>query len=114
MKETDATALFPGGFGTLDELMVILTLVQTRKLAKKMSILLYGSGFWKEIINFDALVKHGMISREDLSLFEFADDPRTAYRILTENLMRNYLSDTVHETPAIARSNDPQDPAGTP
>ena len=57
-----ALVVFPGGFGTLDELMEILTLTQTQKLAKKMTVLLYGSEYWKEIINFDALVKYGMIS----------------------------------------------------
>ena len=58
--------------------MEMLTLVQTRKLQKKIIIVLYGSAFWKEIINFDALVKYGTISPEDLKLFEFADDPETA------------------------------------
>ena len=61
-----ALVVFPGGFGTMDELMEILTLTQTQKLAKKMTIVLYGSKYWKEIINFDALVKYGMISPEDL------------------------------------------------
>src|SRR6476660_847359 len=64
-----ALIVFPGGFGTLDELMEILTLAQTQKLAKKMTVLLYGSDYWKEIINFEALVKYDMISPEDLSLF---------------------------------------------
>ena len=72
-----ALVVFPGGFGTLDELMEILTLTQTQKLVKKMAIVLYGTEYWKEIINFDALVKYGMISpEEDLNLFQFADDPR--------------------------------------
>src|SRR5678815_4494017 len=56
-----ALVVFPGGFGTMDEMMEVLTLAQTRKLAKKILIVLYGSEFWKEVINFDALVKHGMI-----------------------------------------------------
>src|SRR5581483_11019760 len=56
-----ALVVFPGGFGTLDELTEILTLAQTRKLARPIVILLYGSAYWREIINFDALVKHGMI-----------------------------------------------------
>jgi hypothetical protein len=55
--------VFPGGFGTLDELTEILTLAQTRKLSRKIPVLLYGSAFWREILNFDALVRHGMISR---------------------------------------------------
>ena len=81
-----ALVVFPGGFGTLDEMMEILTLTQTQKLAKKMTILLYGSEYWKEIINFDALVKYGMISPEDLSLFQFADDPPTAFELLKTGL----------------------------
>src|SRR5579864_5658095 len=63
-----ALVVFPGGFGTLDEMMELLTLSQTQKLAKKLTILLYGSKYWKEIVNFDALVKYGMISSEDLNL----------------------------------------------
>src|SRR5665811_857058 len=57
-----ALVVFPGGFGTLDEMMEILTLQQTRKLAKRMTVLLYGSEYWKEIINFEALVKYGTIA----------------------------------------------------
>src|SRR5437588_2502274 len=81
-----ALVVFPGGFGTLDELMELLTLTQTQKLAKKMTILLYGSEYWKEIINFDALVKYGMIGPEDLDLFQFADDPATALELLKPGL----------------------------
>ena len=68
-----ALIVFPGGFGTLDEFTEIMTLVQTRKLQKPMVILLYGTEFWKEIINFDAMVKYGMISPEDLSLYKLTD-----------------------------------------
>src|SRR6202521_5534410 len=77
-----AMVVFPGGFGTLDELFEILTLAQTRKLESKMVIVLYGKKFWNEILNFDALVRHGMIAKEDLDLFKFADDVDTAYQIL--------------------------------
>lgn len=100
-----ALVVFPGGFGTLDELMEILTLTQTRKLEKKIVIVLYGSEFWKEIVNFDALAKYGLISPEDLSLFQFADTPKEAFTILTENLTRLHLTPkTEEETPDIARS----------
>ena len=75
-----ALVVFPGGFGTLDELTEILTLVQTQKLLKKMVVMLYGSEFWKEILNFDALVKHGMIAEKDLELFSFADDVYDGFR----------------------------------
>jgi uncharacterized protein (TIGR00730 family) len=78
--------VFPGGFGTMDELFEILTLVQTRKLAKKITIILYGSDFWKEVVNFDALVKYGTVSAVDLELFHFADSPEEALGILQANL----------------------------
>jgi len=77
-----ALVAFPGGFGTLDELMEVLTLQQTGKLDRRTRILLYGSTYWKEIVNFEALVRHGMVSPEDLSLFTFADDPATALGLL--------------------------------
>jgi uncharacterized protein (TIGR00730 family) len=86
-----ALVIFPGGFGTLDELSEVLTLVQTEKLRKKIIILLYGSQFWDEVLNFDALVKYGMISPEDLNLFQFADDPQTALEILQRGLTEYYL-----------------------
>jgi uncharacterized protein (TIGR00730 family) len=81
-----ALVVFPGGFGTLDEMMEILTLKQTEKLDRPIMVLLYGSQYWKEIINFDALVRHGVISAEDLKLFTFADDPATALGLLKEGL----------------------------
>jgi uncharacterized protein (TIGR00730 family) len=83
--------VFPGGFGTLDELSEILTLVQTEKLEKPMVILLYGTQFWKEVLNFDALVKYGMISAADLQLFQFADDPHTACDFVKAGLTEYYL-----------------------
>src|SRR5260370_13254942 len=106
-----ALVVFPGGFGTLDELMEILTLVQTQKLAKKMTVVLYGSAYWKEIINFDALVKYEMIAPEDLELFQFADDPESAFAILKEGLLQ-YAQPETPETPAIAKSTNPLKPAG--
>ena len=101
-----AIVIFPGGFGSIDELMEILTLVQTRKLNKKIIIVLYGSKFWNEVINFDALVRFGAISPEDLGLFEFADDTDTALQILKQGLMKYHLQPEP-ETPAIAKSTDP-------
>jgi uncharacterized protein (TIGR00730 family) len=95
--------VFPGGFGTLDELMEILTLTQTQKLVKKMVVVLYGTTFWKEILNFDALVRHGMIDAHDLNLFQFADDVDTAFQILRDGLTKFYLEPD-KETPAIAKS----------
>ncbi len=97
-----ALVVFPGGFGTMDELFEILTLAQTKKLAKKMPIVLYGSSFWKEIINFDALVKYGTISPEDLQLFEFVDDPDAAMTCLKRHLSEQ-SSEPEQELPPFQR-----------
>ncbi len=105
-----ALVVFPGGFGTLDELCEILTLAQTKKLESKILIVLYGPDYWHEILNFDALVKYGMISESDLSLFRFADTPQSALDILKEGLTRYYLEPEgalkhgADETPEIART----------
>ncbi len=81
-----ALVVFPGGFGTLDELFEILTLAQTRKLEKPIPVVLYGPDYWKEVINFEALARHGVIDREDLALFEFADDPAAALALLQKEI----------------------------
>jgi uncharacterized protein (TIGR00730 family) len=77
-----ALVVFPGGFGTLDELFEMLTLAQTRKLARPVPVLLYGQAYWEEAVDFGALVRHGMISAEDLRLFRYADDPGAALSLL--------------------------------
>jgi predicted Rossmann-fold nucleotide-binding protein len=74
---------------------------------------LYGSKYWKEIINFDALLKYGMISPEDMSLFQYADDPQTAFDLLKESLMMYAAQADTPETPAISKSRNPQKPSGT-
>ena len=105
-----ALVVFPGGFGTMDELFEILTLSQTRKLHKQMITILYGSAFWKEVVNFEALVRYGMISPEDMQLFRFVDSPGEAFTVLQEFLIENYLRPAKPlpqrelETPAIAES----------
>jgi hypothetical protein len=96
-----ALVVFPGGYGTMDELFEILTLVQTGKLKKKMQILLYGTEFWKEVVNFDALVRYGTISVKDLDLFKFADDTETAFQIL-KDFLSAYDTGAEPDTPAIA------------
>ncbi|MES1260251.1 MAG: TIGR00730 family Rossman fold protein [Acidobacteriota bacterium] len=101
-----ALVVFPGGFGTMDELFEILTLVQTKKLAKNITIILYGTAFWKEIVNFDALVKYGTISASDLELFHFADTPEEAMEILRESLTK-HAELPEPEVPAIAPSTRP-------
>jgi uncharacterized protein (TIGR00730 family) len=106
-----ALVVFPGGFGTLDEMMEVLTRTQTQKLAKKVAIVLYGSSYWKEVVNFDALVRHGTISAADLNLFRYADDPETAFGMIKEHLL-THLQPESPETPAISKSRKPQKPAG--
>ena len=78
MMRAKALLAFPGGFGTLDELFEVLTLVQTRK-AKPVPIFLFGSDYWKRLINFDVLVEEGAIKQEDLKLFQYVDDPAVAW-----------------------------------
>ena len=95
-----ALVVFPGGFGTLDELTEILTLQQTHKLDRRTLVVLYGSSYWNEIINFDALVRHGMISRSDLDLFRYADDPAAALGVLQAGL----AVEPEETIPAFARS----------
>jgi hypothetical protein len=98
-----ALIVFPGGFGTLDELTEILTLVQTQKLMKKIVVVLYGGDYWREVINFEALAKYGMIDPEDLKLFDFADNVDTAFTILKEGLTAHYLQPGKEE-PGIAKT----------
>jgi hypothetical protein len=105
-----ALVVFPGGFGTLDELFEILTLAQTKKLESRILIVLYGPDYWREVVNFEALVKHGMISEPDLNLFRFADTPQSALDILKDGLTRYYLepesalAHTPEAAPEIART----------
>jgi len=104
-----ALVVFPGGLGTLNEMTELLMLVQTRKLSRKVFILLYGTGFWKEVLNLDALVRQGMISPEDLRLFEWADTPDQAFEILRTHLSTYCLAEQEGETPAIAPSSHSSD-----
>ena len=88
-----ALLVFPGGFGTLDEVFEILTLRQTRKMHKPMVIVLFGTQYWDEIIDFEALVRHGTINREDLELFHRTDSVDEAYEIVTRQLMEHALTE---------------------
>ena len=78
--------VFPGGFGTMDELFEFLTLAQTQKLGHQAIILLYGSKYWKKLFNFQIMLDTGTISEEDLKLFRFADTPQEAFGILKKGL----------------------------
>jgi len=84
-----ALIVFPGGFGTMDEMWEFLTLTQTHKLGHRATILLYGSKFWKKAINFDWLLETGTIVPEDLRLFRFVDSPQEAFNILRQKLSRD-------------------------
>jgi hypothetical protein len=86
-----ALVVFPGGFGTLDEAFEILTLEQTEKLAKKITVIIYGSDYWKSVINLDVLVEKGTIAPGDLDLFHFADTPEEAFTLLKQGLTTNHL-----------------------
>jgi uncharacterized protein (TIGR00730 family) len=88
-----ALVILPGGFGTMDELFEVLTLIQTKKPRKTMPIILFGAEFWNEIVNFDALLKWGMISAEDLSLFLMTDSVDEAFDYLKTRLEELYPSE---------------------
>ena len=87
-----ALVVFPGGYGTLDEFFELVTLIQTGKTKKYMPVLLYGTEYWNEVINFDALVKWGMISQEDLGLFKMVNDVDSAFDHLKMELSKHYLN----------------------
>jgi uncharacterized protein (TIGR00730 family) len=108
-----ALVVFPGGFGTLDEMFELLTLAQTHKLAKKLTVVIYGSAYWQSVINLDVLVEKGTIAPRDRELFQFADTPEDAFAVLKEGLTRNHLNregaiagpeDEARLNPEIART----------
>lgn len=85
-----ALVIFPGGFGTLDELMEVLTLIQTKKVLKPLLILVFGQDYWKEVIHFEAMARWGTISKSDLDLLNFVNSPAEAFLLLSEFLEKNY------------------------
>ncbi len=86
-----ALIIMPGGYGTLDELMEILTLVQTQKLHKKMTVIVYGKEYWDKIINLENMAEQNMISPEDLDLFRFVNTPKEAFEYLKKELTEHYV-----------------------
>jgi hypothetical protein len=97
-----ALVVFPGGFGTLDEMFEVLTLTQTQKLAKKITVVVYGSEYWNRVFNLDVLVDTGAISPKDIELFQFADTPEQAFELLRRGLTENYLAAEVAAADARA------------
>ncbi|MDR3762602.1 MAG: TIGR00730 family Rossman fold protein [Acidobacteriota bacterium] len=98
-----ALVVFPGGFGTLDEMFEILTLAQTEKLAKKMTVLLYGEEYWRKVINLEALADAGTIAPQDVNLFQYVDSPEEAFKQLQESLIRDHL-----QSPPQAKRHQPE------
>jgi uncharacterized protein (TIGR00730 family) len=103
-----ALVVFPGGFGTLDELFEILTLAQTQKLAKKIIVIVYGKEYWSRVLNLEALADAGAISPDDTKLFSFCDTPEEAFDCLKEGLTRYHLQPqarpAAEEGPEIAKT----------
>jgi uncharacterized protein (TIGR00730 family) len=97
-----ALVIFPGGFGTLDELFEILTLAQTQKLAKKILVVIYGSQYWKSLINFEAMIDAGTISAGDLDLFRMVDSPEEGFEFLRDGLVKYHLGPQQPKAPAEA------------
>ena len=88
-----ALIVFPGGFGTMDELFEILTLIQTAKVRKKLAVIIYDKKYWSKIINFDALVDMGMINKSDLNLFSLTDSIDEAFETIVKHLKKYYSKD---------------------
>jgi predicted Rossmann-fold nucleotide-binding protein len=86
-----AIIVWPGGFGTLDELMEVLTLIQTEKIKKRLPIVLYGKEFWENVVNWDYLVEIGTISKQDLDLFYFTDDIDETFNYVKNFIEENQL-----------------------
>src|SRR5882724_8023079 len=102
-----ALVIFPGGFGTFDELFEILTLAQTEKMAKKILVVIYGSEYWNKLLNLQVMVDAGAISPEDLDLFQIVDTPEEGFRVLRDGLTKFHLTTqpTKAGAPEIAKTN---------
>jgi uncharacterized protein (TIGR00730 family) len=102
-----ALVIFPGGFGTLDELFEILTLAQTQKLAKKILVVIYGREYWDRVLNLKVMADAGAISPDDLELFQVVDSPEEGFEVLKEGLTKHHLTPqlTKAKAPEIAKTN---------
>jgi hypothetical protein len=103
-----ALVVFPGGFGTFDEMFELLTLTQTQKMAKSIPVIIYGTEYWKALIDFDLLVERGAISPKDLDLFRFADTPEEAFDLLQAGLIKS--DDSQGDHIRDEREDQPHDP----
>ena len=103
VKLADAFLMLPGGYGTLDEMMEILTLMQTRKIDRRIPVILFGSSYWREIVDFEALARYGMIDPGDLQLFHWADEPSEALALLQNGIAAEFDD----RMPAVAHSKTP-------
>jgi len=102
-----ALVIFPGGYGTCDELFEILTLAQTDKLSKKIAVILYGSDYWDEVLNLKPMAEWGAIADQDLELLQRADAPAEAFEELRDHLIAHHLEPPTQqeaETPGIAKT----------
>ena len=90
-----ALIVFPGGFGTLDEMMEMLTLAQTGKIKKPMKVVVYDEYYWKKVINFEALIEFGAISASDLKLFDFCNTVDEAFTSITDHFKKHYLNNGI-------------------
>lgn len=96
--------VFPGGFGTMDELFEMLTLVQTKKTVKNVPIILFGSAFWNQVLNFEAFVRWGLISEEDIHLFKVIDTVEEAKEYIIKELTEHHINSDEHYHPPIRMS----------
>jgi uncharacterized protein (TIGR00730 family) len=102
-----ALVVFPGGFGTLDEMFEILTLVQTDKLSKKIAVVLYGREYWERVLDLEPMAEWGAIAEKDLELLHYADTPADAFQHLRDQLIANHLEPATAQeaaTPGIAKT----------
>lgn len=105
-----ALVVFPGGFGTIDEMFEILTLVQTGKLAKPLTVIIYGSEYWKSVLNFDLLAARGAIAQKDLALLQFANTPEEAFALLKAGLSAHLDTPERPSENSAAAPNEPAPP----
>lgn len=87
-----AMVIFPGGFGTMDEMVEVLTLLQSKKIQKKVTVVLYGEEYWKKIINFPEMIRLGVISESDMKLFKYCNSPEETFEYLKTELTKNHLN----------------------